>query len=408
VDGRNVSFPTLMFAVVVMAGLVLPTNSDFYLPLGHIFLKPAELMYLVLPIINALRPRTQPLQSENIRTIQLLAVVSLGMIFFTEFVLKSIVFGQSIADGMRSIQIGLPLLSSMVLVSQGARNGNALIWKAMVVAVGLSAVISVSSMFVDIPIYSFDQTEKSILEVTDGRLVNSNSSFGLIALFAIAQLKNGELPRFRGAYIYFLMSIIALFLTFSRTYIALVPLSIMLVYGKKLFRVRELAKATILLMILATITVSLYRSNERIQAQINQRFLESVSTIVTGSIEGTRDVIWSGALNRIKEGYWVLGLPFQKEIFTHNDTYRGPGGKFPQTDTSVINLLLRYGIVSTIAVIAFLLMLSRDSGRIIRLLLLIFTLASINIDSLVSHNAIFFLVMTELVIRETRRRVSQA
>src|SRR5690606_11026390 len=91
--------------------------------------------------------------------------------------------------------------------------------------------------------------------------------------------------------------------------------------------------------------------------------------------ENNRDVVYDGVASRIEEGYWIIGLPFSIPIFTN---FLEEGAKY--TDTSLVNILLRFGIIPLFLYLGILLKMYKKSATyLFSLSLVIFFLASFNI-----------------------------
>ncbi|GAB3224318.1 hypothetical protein GCM10027454_19890 [Algoriphagus aestuariicola] len=250
-------------------------------------------------------------------------------------------------------------------------------------------------MFVDLPIY-YNLEDEDILEMSNGRIVNSNASFGIIGLCLLfssrdAWYNRGVLVRYVS-----ILSIISLLLTFNRTYLALFVL--LFVYLSYITFSRKFFLKTVFIPILFLgLTFILYTNIDTIQRQIDRRILSIIfqeTSLVESTIESNRDEIYIGILEKIEKGYWIIGLPYDVPIFVRSARFGKESVLLSTTDTSFANILLRFGVVS---LLLYLLILARfvkiDRAKAFSIVFIIYLLASLNVDSLMAQNSILFLVL---------------
>src|SRR5690606_38107422 len=103
-----------------------------------------------------------------------------------------------------------------------------------------------------------------------------------------------------------------------------------------------------------TISLIAYVNFSVMQAQIDRRILSLVyqeQNIFEATIENNRDFIFEGVWEKIGSGYWLIGIPYHNPIFTRSVTYQSEVVDLRVTDTSLINVLLRYGLFPLILII---------------------------------------------------------
>jgi hypothetical protein len=322
-------------------------------------------------------------------------------------VFKMIAYNESVVGAFKSLRIGLPLFSSLVLVYQGIRANIKIVWRTLLWAILISIILSIISIFVYLPIYYNLDNNTNILVQQAGRLINSNASFGIIGLYLLFKDKEkwynqGKLPFYTS-----IASIISLILAFNRTYLVL--LFVLFVYlAFSTFNWKKAFRLVITPILILGIFALVYQYSEPIRQQVDLRILSIVkgsTTLEESAIENNRDIIYEGIENRIKEGYWIFGLPYEKGVF---EKYVPLQGRFvmSQTDTSIINVLLINGLLSLFFLIIILIKLFKIQ-YIPRALLFVFILASLNIDSLYSHNSILFLFMFGMLYKARIQKYSR-
>lgn len=382
-----------LFYILLFTGFFLPTNNRFYLPLPGVMLSVRELAFVLLPLINGFchsGNRSLPVN----RNVKITIFVFLFVAFFTEL-FKMVAFDQSVGNGFKSLRIGFPLFSSLLLLWQGIRVDIRMVWKVLLWAITLSVIISVISIFVYLPIYQ-NPDDDEVLGASQGRLGNANSSFGLIGLYLLFKDKNkwfnrGKLPLYTAV-----LSIVSLLLTFNRTYLALFCL--LFVYlSFSTFSIKTAFKIIAVPVVFLGIIAGAYFYFPVIQYQVDKRILSIVfdeTSIAESTIDDNRDKIYNGIRDRISEGYWVVGMPYREEIFVYFKMGEYRGAK--KTDISFINILLRCGIVSLVLFLSFLYKIKRFR-YINGMLLLMYILASLNTDALYNQNSIFFICLFLMV-----------
>src|SRR5690606_14189874 len=161
-----------------------PTNSSYYLPLPGILLGINELAFLLLPIVNVFCfSKNRSIFHD--RNLKVYVFWFLSVVIFTEFVVKYFAFGQSFSDAFKTIRVGLPLISSLVILSTGIKADVRLVWKTMLITIGLSIIISLVSLVIPLPIYHNLEEGTDALTMNMGRIANANASFGVVGLYLL-------------------------------------------------------------------------------------------------------------------------------------------------------------------------------------------------------------------------------
>src|SRR5699024_528130 len=109
-----------------------------------------------------------------------------------------------------------------------------------------------------------------------------------------------------------ILSVIALIITFNRTYLALLLLEFLYLTYKTFSR-RTFAKILFYSIVFFGIAFYSYNNFDIVQRQIDNRILSIVfqeTSLVESTINDNRDQIYEGIERRIDEGYWIIGLPY--------------------------------------------------------------------------------------------------
>lgn len=384
----------VIFYILLFIGFFLPTNSSLNIQLPGVSIFVNEIAFLLLPIVNIFCTSNSKKVNIGFKLSRYI-ILYLIIVLFTEFLIKYIVFNQSLGDGFKAYRIGIPFYSSIFLLYSGFKANIKIIWKVILWSVIISVFLSIISLYIYLPIYP-EMEDMTILEFNQGRVVNSNAPFGVIGLYLLFADKDkwynqGKLVKYAS-----ILSVIALVLSFNRTYLMLLVLEFAYLAYKTL-TFKSLFKIFSYPIIFLMVTFIAYNNNVQIQRQIDNRILSILfeeQTLAESAIEGNRDMIYDGMLSRIDEGYWVIGLPLEVPIFLNNSVYVENVVPMSVTDTSFINILLRYGIIPLI--LWFLIiktMFKKNKSLLLRTSLIIFAIASLNLDALFRHNSILFLVI---------------
>jgi hypothetical protein len=389
-----------MFYLILFLGFFLPTNSNFYLPLPGVLLKVNEVAFILLPIINMFcySRYNVIIHSPKLKKNILLLIIA---VVFTEVVLKNIFFDQSVGEAIKSIRVGLPLFSSLIILRQGIRADIQIVWNTLLVAISVSVTLSIVSLFTDLPIYYDLESGTSILEDLRGRVMNSNTYFGLIGLYLLIQGNNNWYSRGKLVKITSVLSVISVILSFNRTFLALLFLeAIYLMWFN--FNFKKSIKIAFYGLGILAIFFGAYLNNDIIKNQIDRRILSIIigeESLSGQTIENNREIIYYGVQEKIESGYFLIGLPFKTPIYTWPARYSVEEDMdMTVTDTTVFTLLLRYGILPLVlAFVIFNQMYSLSKNSFFRTILVLFLISSLNLDSLLRLNSILFLVLIFII-----------
>lgn len=394
-------FTNGIFYLVLLIGFILPSNSTFYIPIAGALISCKEMAFLLLPIINPFCASKNNFTLKDNR-LKNYILFFLGAVLLAE-ILKVILYNQPLPDIVKSLRNGLPLFSSLIVLFQGIRANIEKVWRTILWAVSLSVIISIFSLFVSLPIYYDVSSHESVLAYNNGRIVNSNAAFGLIGMYILFQYRTKWYTKGKLVFFASILSITALVLTFNRTLLAL--LFVLFCYQLlKDFRFKRLRKAIFSGTIVLFVFWCAYASSPLIHRQVDKRFFMITggeTTIVDQTIEGNRDFMYEGAVDKIKKGYWAFGIPYALPIFYKYDTKKDKIVPLTKMDVSLINLLIRNGIL---ALVLFLIIYNRLRKKkyLPPGVWFVFLLSSLNIDTLYNLNAVFFLIIFMLVFSSDR------
>lgn len=393
----------LIFYLVLFLGFFLPNNSNYYISLPGIQLEVREFAFLLLPMINLFCWSNSRVRLSD-RRLRMLIGWFLFITFTTEL-FKHLYFEGAIGDAFKTIRIGLPLFSSLMLILSGIRADIEKVWRTLLWAILVSAILTLGSSIISLPIYSSLEGE-NILEASHGRLVNSNASFGIIGIYLLYADKyrwfnRGWLPKSTS-----MLGIVILILSFNRTYLALLVIALFYLSFTQ-FSIRKASRIVAIPILAIGLFWLSYSNSEQIQKQVDKRIFDIVigsSDLVESVYENNREIIFQGVAERIEESYWVFGLVFDKPIF-YWSRKTGPDA-MTTTDTSIVNILLRYGVLPLtlfcLIVIRFF-RISQDG--LLPFSLLFFVIASFNLDTLMRHNSIFFIAIVFMLSMYSRKKI---
>ena len=376
-----------LFYIILFIGFFLPTNEKTYLPLPGMLLSINEFAFLLLPIINLFcySPNNVIIKNTRLkRNIVLLFIV----LVFTEVVVKNVIYGQSIGEAFKAVRIGLTLFSSLILIAQGIRADIRIVWKTLLMAISVSAILSFVSLAID----------PNILVEQGGRAGTANAYFGVIGLYLLIEDKNKWYNQGKLVKITAVLSLIGLLLGFNRTYLALLFFEGVYLTRKQ-FSVKKVLKILFFVGILLGMGFYIYNTNIIIKGQIDRRILSIVlgeADLKENTVENNRDLIYDNIEARINENHWVLGLPYKKPVFTRYNL-ENEYIAYAKTDTSFINILLRYGFLVLLLFFNVLYLMYRKK-YFIPIIFWVFFFASFNTDSLLAQNSVFFLFIFSFVL----------
>ena len=391
-----------IFYIILFIGFFLPTNSTFFLPLPGVQLSINELAFVLLPMINLFCFSKNNIKINNTplkRNIVLLVIV----VVFTEVVVKNLVYGQSFGDAFKTIRIGLPLFSSLILITQGIRADITIVWKTLLLAISASTIISILSLVIDLPIYHDVESGTDILSATRGRVKNANFTFGLIGMYLLIQDNDHWYSRGKLVKITAILSIFAIILSFNRTLLALLFLEAIFLLRVR-FNLKKFLKITSYGILVLLIFFGAYFYNDTMRRQMDKRIfsiLEGKQSIAENAIEDNRTVIFSAVQKKLESGYYVIGLPYKTPIFTWAPLHSFEDERVMSvTDTSVITILLRYGFLPLLLVFIILRQLYSFSNHLFfKTILILCLIASLNIDVILRQNSILFIVFIFLITK---------
>lgn len=386
-----------IFYLILFLGFFLPTNGDFYIAFTGVLLPVREFAFLLLPVVNLFCWSNRGVSITD-RKLKTLIALFLIIILFTEL-FKHLYHDEGIGNAVKTIRMGLPLFSSLLIVYTGIRADIEKVWQTLLYAISVSAVLTLITPFVFLPIYPSVEGQ-NILEALYGRLVNSNNTFGFIGIYLLFKDKacwynKGWLPRLTA-----LLSITSLMMSFNRTYLALLVIAYMYLSFTE-FSIRKIFRIVSYPVIAIGIFLAAYNYSEVIKMQVDKRIFDIVlgSTLLSESVyENNRDVIFEGVSNRIFQGYWLFGLSYDTPVFSGYNASNDEYSDKPSTDTSLLNILLRYGIISLLLLIMiFYHLCFKSNPGVFIFSFSVYFIASLNTDAFFKDNSVFFLLMIYLI-----------
>ncbi|MEP0133083.1 hypothetical protein [Eudoraea sp.] len=310
------------------------------------------------------------------------------VLVFTEVVVKNVIYGQSIGEAFKAVRIGLTLFSSLILITQGIRADIRIVWKTLLMAISVSAILSFVSLAID----------PNILVEQGGRAGTANAYFGVIGLYLLIEDKNKWYNQGKLVKITAVLSLIGLLLGFNRTYLALLFYEGVYLTFRR-FSIKKFFKILFFVGIFLGMLFYVYKTNDIIGRQVDKRILSIVlgeADLKENTVENNRDLIYDNIEARINENHWVLGLPYKKPVFSRYNL-ENEYIAYTKTDTSFINILLRYGFLVLLLFFNVLYLMYRKK-YFIPIIFWVFFFASFNTDSLLAQNSVFFLFIFSFVL----------
>lgn len=378
-----------LFYILFFIGFCLPTNSNFYIPLPGVLLKFNEVAFLLLPLVNEFCKSNESFKISGayLRAKCLFLVV---IIFFIELIIKNIAFEQNIGDGIKSIRLGLSMLVTVYFIYRGINVNLKKLFNVFIYTLLISYFLTLLSGFVSLPIYHNVDGNDDTTSSFGGRIINSNFSFGLIGLYLLFNNRSYWYNEKTIHKLTYVISVIIMILSFNRTLMAASALMIFIMLVRK-FNIKSILTISVCVISILGIVTYLYNTNNIIKNQLDKRVLGVIfldQSLSKEVLEDNRDQIYEGIKDRIKEGYWLIGMDFKDGIFSmykKNTFYVAK-----KTDLSFINIILRYGIFPLILYLNILYIIYQRN-LFFRLVLLLYVVCSFNIDLLMNQNSIFFI-----------------
>ncbi|WP_425236740.1 hypothetical protein [Ulvibacterium sp.] len=391
-----------LFYLVLFLGFFLPSNSTFYLPLPGVQLRINEFAFFVLPVINLFcySPSGAIFKNSSLkRNIILLIIV----VVFTEVVVKKFMYGQSLGDAIKAIRVGLPLFSSLVLITQGIRADITIVWKTILLAVSASVLIAILSVFVSLPIYPNFDDGADILRQQGGRLGNANFHFGLIGMYLLIQESDKWYSQGKLVKITAILSVFAIILSFNRTLLALMSLEAAYLLWNK-FDFKKIMRIASYGVLALAVFFGAYANNQTMRNQIDKRIfsiLEGQQSITESTVDGNREVIYNAVEEKLTAGYYLMGLPYKTPIFTWIARWSFQDDRhMTVTDTSIFTIILRYGIIPLLLISIILKQLySLSNNLFFKTILILILIGSLNLDLLLRLNTTLFLALIFLITK---------
>ncbi len=374
----------------------------YILPIGFA-LEFRELAFLMLPVFNILARKENHFLFESVKHRKIKRGIHwfIIVVIFTEFLLKGVLFDQSFDEGIKSMRLGLPLFSGLLLVTQGLNVNVNQAWRTLLLAILTSVLLSFTNFFFPLPFIT-SLNDEEVQPLFTGRLGNLNFSFGIVGLYLLmtntsSVYMNGGLVR-RSS----LAAIVALIGAFNRTYLVILVLEFGVLFSKK-YSLKKILKMTLLMSVFFSTLIYLNNNNLVLRNQVEKRFISILSgeiSVEESFLVDNRDYIYESIVNRISEGYWITGLPYKTPIFVREARYNRNEMNMSKTDISIVNILLRFGIIPLLILVYVLVTMVKLRFLFFNLTFIFYLLASINIDALFNQNSAFFIFFIFLINTE--------
>ncbi len=405
---RNESRPLpkgYIFNALLFLIFFLPVWDLATFKAGPVITNLREMCLLLLPIVYFFYPRGKNSLSMQTKYWILLFFI---ILVATELI-KKVYYGLGPMDAVKNFRITLPVLSGLLICLQGKKIDPKFCIKTVMVALIISYILTPLLVIIGIQPSTFSLEGRS-MEVglmDDGRFSNNNFEFSLIGialLFYIPKVQTWQRGFKKLILFAAILSVLILILSFNRTVLAAGALLGIILLATNL-EVRILKYILITVIITGAIGGYFYTSNPIIQRQVDQRILvvfEEENALAESVYYNNRDVLYETYINKLKD-YWMLGMPGGEPVINFENMVSS------KSDISLYNIWIRYGLLSIIVFTVILILiyvdqrkkvkwlpensLSRQIAKAVVIAYPFYVLISLNIDALVAHNAILFLLL---------------
>ncbi len=395
-----------IFNLLLFLIFVLPDWDLGSFQLGPVITDIREVSLVLLPIVYFFYP------SQNKSSLRLATkywILAFFILLVGTELVKKMHYGISLFDTIKNLRIGVPVFSGLLVLLQGKKVNPEFCLKTILVAIIISCVLT--PLFVLLGIepanFTLEDRQLQVQYLEQGRLINDNYEFGLIGialLYLVPKVHTYKTGLKRLLLIASVFSLIIMVLFFNRTLLTATFLLGLILFFKN-FSLKTLAYITGAVVLIAVIGGYFYQTNAEVREQVQDRILivfQEEGGLAESVYYDNRDKLYAEYLDQLGD-HWLLGIPGGDVLI---DTGNVMSSK---SDISFFNVWIRYGIVAEIVfIIIFIAVcldhkkkleylprgsLSYQIGRAVMLTIPLFVLVSFNVDVLVGHNAILFLLL---------------
>lgn len=426
-DERLESLPKgYLFGFLLALAFLPPDYRFLYLPsFGGIIFSAKEISLMALPVVYYFFYPDRKLHviSPGLRQ---LIFLFFGAIVLAEF-LKMGFYRQSVGDIAKSVRVGIPLFSGLLILVQGVKLNPKWCVSVFLSILALSMLLTPIMPFLGLDGVYRDLGDAEIeLEVLKrGRIFNQNFPFALIgvaALFVCRKWGAGDRAERR---LYHLvvalscLSVLVAVLSFNRTFLAGMAL-VGVICSIRYFQASRLVKGGLIVLIAIGPALAFYNTSEEVQRQVDTRILEVLEdrdVFLERIYYQNRAQMYEYYWGDLKQ-FWSLGLPGYRHPWVTSE------GTSSKTDISLYNIWIKYGLGALVVFVVFWAKFYRSArnwlgriqsdsiaGGLLRAVVVafpVYLLASLNMDVLVHHNAGFYILflMTFTALWSKQRRIA--
>lgn len=394
-----------LFNLLLFLVFVLPIWDIATFKVGSIITNMREVCLVFLPVVYFFYPRRK--DSLSIETKYW--VVTFFVIIAATAIIKKVLYGLAPFDAVKNFRVTLPVLSGLLIVLQGRKIDPRFCIKTILVAIVISYLLTPLMVAIGVQPSTFmvGGRELQVEYLRNGRFANKNFEFSLLGialLFYVPQVQTFQDWFKRLIMAASILSILMLILSFNRTMMAAGALLGLVLLLNNL-RPKTLGYIALTTIVAGSIAGYFYMTRPRIQRQVDQRILivfQQEGGLAQSVYYGNRDRLYDTFLDKL-DHYWVLGLPGGVSLINNENTNSA------KSDISLYNIWIRHGLVALIAFIIVLALIYADqkqklewlpdgslSHQVAKAVIITFplyVLVSFNIDALVAHNAILFILL---------------
>lgn len=412
-----------IFLGLIWLAFLLPSKywGAFNFIIGHTNL--SEMAIIAMPFVYALYPRNDAIVSETKYLRMRKAIfIFFGLILLVN-IMQFLIYSGAIKDYILANRSLVPLFVSLALIYMGPRIKSRLLILNIGLCLSLSFAISLLYVFFNLeftPIFSTELDEEAFEIFAAGRVGNINADYSYLSVYILVlasvywkYIKKNVL--FIVLMASCILGIFVNYMTFNRTFMIISPLMIAF-FAYRYFNLRTIMTVIIMVCSSFIFIYYIYTINDIIRYQVDNRIIytaQSKERFLTSAYYDNRDVLYMSYLEA-GEKYFPLGVP---PTATVTERYhRGRFLSYNTTDISLLNVFLRFGIITAILFILIGTLFykyiaskklenSPVINKIIQLSLLyslpFMALASFNIDLFVGHYSVLFISILFVSIQKS-------
>lgn len=406
IPGKPNSLPKgYIFNGILFLIFVLPIWDIATFQLGPVITDLREVCLVILPAVYFFYPSRK--SSLSLQTKYW--IIAFFILLIATELIKKMYYEISLFDTVKNFRVTLPVLSGLLICLQGRKIDPEFTVKTVLSALLISFILTPLMVIVGMEPATFNMEGKElqISYMRNGRFANDNFEFSLLGialLFYIPKIRMRKKRFKKLILVTSILSILMLILSFNRTMMAagfLLGLILLLTNLNK----KTLTYVFLTAVFAGSIAGYFYTTNPNIQRQVDRRILtvlQEEGALAESVYYGNRDKLYAIFLDKLEDN-WILGLPGGVSLIDNENTISS------KSDISFYNVWIRHGLTAMLIFMIILALIYADQRRkmdwmpdfslghqVAKAVVVTFpfyVIVSLNIDSLVAHNAVLFLLL---------------